>query len=150
MDTHAPEKHLRDEDRLNCPEKFCTYETNITVLSYGTRGNDSVRTAKRHRLAIHVFREHDIPSRKPSFEIVESRRKLSVVVAHRVQVEGGTTTKIVNAYRCTRCNYIDIIPDKLLAFDKVIRRNKFLMHFFDAHLKSQVKIKYLRNFKRVN
>jgi len=145
MAIHVPEKYSRDDkDWLSCPEKSCTFQINIPRLSNGTRGYNSFKVAK-YRLAIHVFREHDLPSKKPALEIVESPKKLSVLVSvsivHEDEGEGGTATytKIVNAYRCTRCNYIDIItPEKVSALEKVNRRNKFLNHFFDAHLKSDV------------
>jgi len=140
MKIHVPEKYQKsDVDRFSCPEKSCTFQTIIPRLANGMRVKGSLSVAK-HRLAIHVYREHDVPFTKLPLEIVESSKKRSVLVSVSVvQGEGRTTTSnTVNAYRCTRCNYIDIIPEKLSSLDRVNRRNKFLTHFFDSHLKSDV------------
>jgi len=140
MRIHVPEKHLRDEDRVTCPEKSCTYEINIPGLSNGNNSNPV--TIAKYRLAIHVIREHDIPSKTPSFKIVENtKKKQSVVIAHQVKVEEGNT-ETVNAHRCTRCDYIDILPKNLSSLEALNYRNKFLKHFFDAHLKCNVKIPF--------
>jgi len=115
-------------DIMTCPaKKKCPFEVEVTRTN-GRRGSHSARSAK-NTIAAHVFKEHDIPSH-PSLEIVECKFTKNVLMT---KVKKNTTTSR-RAYHCSRCDYCELVPEKLGQMDYKPLKDRFLKHFYDTHL----------------